>query len=63
MNGHEAIKFVFKNFCELSATSQSVAMWDILLNDNEKTKYFTRFDDDATNIRFLKWAMCLLSDN
>ena len=48
---HEAIKFVFKNFSELSAMSQPVAIRDILLNNSEKTKYLTRFDDDTTKIR------------
>ena len=31
--------------------SQPVAIRDILLNNSEKTKYLTRFDDDTTKIR------------
>ena len=61
---HEAIKFVFKNVSETSASSQPVAIRDILIHNNDCTQIQTRFDDDVTKIRIksqFRKGQCMFS--
>ena len=61
---HEAIKFVFKNLSETSASSQPVAIRDILIHNNDCTQIRTRFDDDVTKIRIksqFRKGQCMFS--